>query len=160
MTISAIGQDSHAFDFTDKNKKLILAGIEFSGYPPLIGNSDADVVFHAVTNAISGITGINVIGIISDKMCKKGITNSKEYLKRAMEYLFDYEIVHLSISIEAKIPSISPKIVKMKQSLGDILQLSPMKIGITATTGEGLTDCGKGMGIQVLAIITAEKRKK
>ena len=51
-----IGQDSHKFDFKNKSKRLILGGITFEGYPGLLGNSDADVVLHAITNAVSGIT--------------------------------------------------------------------------------------------------------
>ena len=64
-----IGQDSHRFDFDNREKKLILAGVVFENHTPLLGNSDADVVFHAVTNAISGVTGVNILGKIADKMC-------------------------------------------------------------------------------------------
>ena len=52
----AIGQDSHRFDFDDKEKKLILGGVIFENSTPLSGNSDAAVVLHSITNAVSGIT--------------------------------------------------------------------------------------------------------
>ena len=52
----AIGQDSHRIDFENKDKKFILGGIEFEEEYSLNGNSDADVVLHAITNAVSGIT--------------------------------------------------------------------------------------------------------
>ena len=64
-----IGQDSHKFDFNDKSKKLILGGVVFENHPPLEGNSDADVVLHAITNAISGVTCVNILGKISDELC-------------------------------------------------------------------------------------------
>ena len=51
----AIGQDSHRFDFENKNKQLILGGIVFKEHVSLLGNSDADVVLHAITNAISAM---------------------------------------------------------------------------------------------------------
>jgi 2-C-methyl-D-erythritol 2,4-cyclodiphosphate synthase len=152
-----IGQDSHRFDFDDKKKKLILAGVVFEGHAPLSGNSDADVVLHAVTNAVSGVTGVNILGKIADKMClEDGIKDSSVYLKEALKYLGDLKIVHLSISIECSTPKISPKIDEMKKSLSGLLNLDIKNIGITATTGEGLTAFGQGLGIQTLCCITVE----
>ena len=116
----AIGEDSHRFDFEDKNKKLILGGVLFTNYPPLAGNSDADVVLHAITNAISGITGKNILGKIA----------------------------------ECKTPKISPRIEEMKEEIAKLLKISATDIGITATTGEELTEVGKGRGIHVFACIT------
>lgn len=150
----SIGQDSHKFDFNNKNKKLILGGIEFEG-PAISANSDGDVVFHAITNAISGITCINILGEISDNMCKSGITDSKKYLKKALEYLKD-KIVHISISIEAKEPKISPKLEEMRESISKVLEIEKNQVGITATTGEGLTEFGRGNGINVFVILTVE----
>ena len=151
----AIGQDSHKFDFNDKNKKLILGGIVFEGHSPLLGNSDADVVLHSITNAISGITCINILGKISDDMClKQGITDSKAYLKEALKYLDDSKRVHISLSIECLIPKITPKIEEMRLNLSKLLDIPENCIGITATTGEGLTEFGKGNGIQVFSCIT------
>lgn len=151
----AIGQDSHRFDFEDKNKKLILGGIVFEDGIPLSGNSDADVVLHAVTNAISGITCKNILGKVADDMCKSGITDSEEYLKEALKYL-NNKIVHLSISIECKTPKITPKIEEMRKNISRILDIPKNSIGITATSGEGLTEFGKGNGISVFSCITVE----
>ncbi|HPQ19759.1 MAG TPA: 2-C-methyl-D-erythritol 2,4-cyclodiphosphate synthase, partial [bacterium] len=64
---TGIGQDSHKFVSAKKEKPLILGGIIFEGEKGLEGNSDADVVLHSITNAISGITGKNILGEISDK---------------------------------------------------------------------------------------------
>ena len=149
-----IGQDSHRFDFENPEKKLILGGVEFEGEPPLAGNSDADAVLHAVTNAVSGVTGVNIIGKISDEMCSGGVTDSREYLRLALEYLGSYEIIHVSISIECQQPKISPKIDELKKSIASALGLSPNDVGITATSGEGLTSFGRGEGIQAISIVT------
>ena len=150
-----VGQDSHRFDFENKNKKLILGGVVFENEIPLLGNSDADVVLHAITNAISGITCVNIIGKKSDEMCKSGITDSEIYLREALKYLKS-KIVHVSISIECLEPKISPKIEEMRKNIGNILDILETEVGITATTGEGLTEYGKGNGISCFAIITVE----
>ena len=66
------------------------------------------------------------------------------------------KIVHLSISIECKTPRISPRLEDLRQSLSNILGISQDSIGITATSGEGLTEFGKGNGIQVFSCLTVE----
>ena len=58
----AIGQDSHRIDYTHTDKKLLLGGVEFEEDFSIVANSDGDVVLHAITNAISGITCKNIIG--------------------------------------------------------------------------------------------------
>ena len=156
---TGLGQDSHKFD-RGSDKNLILAGVEFDGSPPLKGNSDADVILHAVTNSITSITGRNIIGEVADRMClKQGITDSKEYLKLALQDLGDWQITHLALSIECLKPKISPKIEAMQNSLAKLLGINQSDIGITATSGEGLTEFGNGEGIQALAIITVVNKK-
>lgn len=150
-----IGQDSHRFDFEDREKKLLLGGVLFEGEPPLKGNSDADVILHSVTNAVSGVTCVNILGELSDRLClERGITDSSVYLREALKYMDEFRIVHLSISIECLRPRITPKIPEIRRSLSGILGIPESCIGITATTGEGLTQFGQGLGIQVFSIIT------
>jgi len=152
----AIGQDSHRIDYENKEKKLILGGVEFDEEFSLEANSDGDVILHAITNAISGITCKNILGKISDDMClKQGITDSREYVKEALKYL-DEKIVHISISIECKTPKISPKVEEMRKSIAKILDIEETSVGITATSGEGLTEFGKGNGINVFVCFTVE----
>lgn len=151
----AIGQDSHRIDYENKDKKLLLAGVEFDEQFSLSANSDGDVVLHAITNAISGITCKNILGKVADSMCKRGILDSEEYLKEALKYLNE-KIVHLSISIECKTPKITPKIEEMRKNIARILNIKENCIGITATTGENLTEFGKGNGISVFACITVD----
>ena len=138
------------------NKKLILAGVIFEEEVPLLANSDGDVILHAVTNAISGITTKNILGDRTKQLLKDGVTDSKVYLKEALKYL-DGKIIHLSISIECKKPKISPKISEMRKSLSNLLGIPENSIGITATSGEELTEFGKGNGINVFACITVSE---
>ena len=151
----AIGQDSHRIDFENKDTKFMLGGVEFEEEYSLLGNSDADVVLHSITNAVSGITCKNILGKVSDEMCQNGITDSEEYLKEALKYLKE-KIIHISISIECKMPKITPKIEEMRRNIARILNISEDSVGITATTGESLTEFGKGNGVSAFAVITVE----
>ncbi len=149
-----IGQDSHKIDYNNQNKKLILAGIEFEEKFSLLANSDGDVVLHAITNAVSGVTCKNILGKVADEMYnERGIKNSEEYLREALKYLSE-PISHISISIECKVPKISPKIEEMRKNIAKILNINENCVGITATSGEELTEFGKGNGINVFACIT------
>jgi len=150
---TGLGQDSHAFE--DNNKPLLLAGIDFDFNQGLRANSDGDVLLHALTNAISSITGVNILGTKADELCQQGVTDSSEYLKLALINLHNFDIQHVAISIECLMPKITPKINEMKANLAKLLNISTADIGITATTGEGLTSFGRGEGIQVLCIVSA-----
>ena len=153
---TGIGQDSHAFENTP-GKALILAGVESSNNNGLKGNSEADVVLHSLTNAISSVTGNNILGKIADELCQQGITDSREYLQCALNDLGDWQINHIAISLECLKPKISPKIEELKTNIAELCNIDIRDVGITATTGEGLTAFGKGQGIQALTIITTSK---
>lgn len=156
MVKTGLGQDSHRFVGTGVEKPLRLAGVTILGAPGLDGNSDADVVLHAVTNAISGVTGVNILGAVSDEMCLvKGVTDSRAYLERALAEMGSFMLTHISVSIEALRPKLSPHIVSMRRSLAQICALSETSVAITATTGEGLTAFGRGEGVQAFAVVTA-----
>jgi 2-C-methyl-D-erythritol 2,4-cyclodiphosphate synthase len=157
MNVSAIGQDSHRFEPEGSTKPLILAGITIGEHRGLQGNSDADVVLHALTNAVSGINGVNILGAVSDSLCEKGIKDSSVYLQKAVETLAaQYRIVHVSIAVEAQRPHLAAHIPAMKQSLARFFKIAVEHVGLTATSGEGLTAFGKGEGIQAFAMVTAE----
>lgn len=150
---AAIGQDSHRFE-ERSGKPLVLGGVVFPEEPcGLLANSDGDVVLHALTNAVSGITGRNVLGAPADALCRKGVTDSRAYLALALEDLKE-PVSHVSFSIEAAHPKIAPRIDAMKASVAALLGTDPSRVGITATTGEGLTDFGRGLGISVFCILT------
>ena len=160
MTIkvkTGLGQDSHAFDFSQKKKKITLAGIEIEESAPLKGNSDADVVLHSITNAFSSISGIPVLGKIADELCQNGIKDSKVYLLKSLELLKGWQVDHIAISIECQKPKLLQHFAKMRESLANIMKMSIEDIGITATSGEQLTAFGKGEGIQVFTLVTVSK---
>jgi 2-C-methyl-D-erythritol 2,4-cyclodiphosphate synthase len=158
ITKVGIGQDSHKFckEPYPKDRQLILGGVVFEGEPPLEGNSDADVILHALCNAISGITGKPILGAVADEMCRRGITDSKEYVRRALKDLKG-TIVHISFSIEAKRPKFAPKIDLIRDSIATLLEMDISNVALTATTGEGLTAFGRGEGIQVFCVLTVSE---
>lgn len=154
---TGIGLDSHRFVEGDSDRTLVLGGLPFDDAddaPALAGNSDADVILHAVTDAISGVTGKTVIGAVADAMCRDGITDSREYLKVALADLGDWRISHLSIALECLRPKIDPKVPALRESIAGLLGIDVDAVCITATTGEGLSDCGRGLGIHATAIAT------
>jgi 2-C-methyl-D-erythritol 2,4-cyclodiphosphate synthase len=131
-----------------------LGGLVFEDAPALDGNSDADVILHALTDAISGVTGKTVIGAVADQMCRDGITDSKEYLKVALADLGDWQISHVSIALECLRPKIDPKVPLLRESIAGLLGVTSDDVCLTATTGEGLTDCGRGLGIHASVVLT------
>jgi 2-C-methyl-D-erythritol 2,4-cyclodiphosphate synthase len=155
---AALGQDSHRFEGARSAKPLMLGGVALRGCPGLAGNSDADVVLHAVTNAVSGISGGNILGRVADRMClDRGITDSRAYLEKALATLGPYRLTHVSVCIEGKRPRLACHLPAMRKSLAKLCSLAVRDIGITATTGEGLTAFGRGLGIQAFAVVSAEK---
>jgi 2-C-methyl-D-erythritol 2,4-cyclodiphosphate synthase len=156
MYISAIGQDSHRFEPEGSNKHLIIGGSFIPECVGLAGNSDADVVLHAITNAISGLHGVPVLGKTADDLCiKGGIRDSRVYLAKALELLTDYKLVHVSITVEAKRPRLAEHLHAIRESIAGLLSIPFAHVALTATSGEGLTAFGRGEGIQVFAIVTA-----
>lgn len=156
MHLTGLGQDSHKFG---GDAPLIMGGVEFNNHQGFLANSDGDVVLHAITNAISSITTKNILGKIADDMCKSGITDSSEYLKIALKDLthLGFTINHIAISMECLIPKITPKILDMQTNIASVVGINIENIGITATTGEGLSDVGKGKGVFVSVIISVSK---
>lgn len=155
----AIGQDSHRFS-DGAEGVCILGGVVFEDTPPFLANSDGDVVLHAVTNAVSGITCRNILGAPADEMCRAGLRDSRAYLAVALDDLAEagFVPVHLSITIEAKRPKIAPKVEEMRRSIAGLMGIGEKSVGITATTGEGLTAFGRGEGVSVFCVLTVEEK--
>ncbi|CAI8307091.1 MAG: 2-C-methyl-D-erythritol 2,4-cyclodiphosphate synthase [Opitutia bacterium UBA7350] len=133
----------------------MLGGLVFDDAPALAGNSDADVVLHALTDAVSGVTGVTIIGPVADELCKRGITDSAEYLKLSLERLDKWRLTHVSIALECLRPKIEPKVEALRANISYLLSLPVEDICITSTTGEGLTGMGRGEGIHATVVVTA-----
>lgn len=155
---TGIGQDSHRFLPEDATKPCVIAGLIFEDTPGLNANSDGDVVLHAICNAISSVSGVPILGHIADDLClKEGITDSEVYLNEAVKTLRKQRITHVAVTIEGKRPKFKNRLIEMRKNIARIMNLDPSQVGITATTGEGLTDFGCGDGLQAIAIVTTEE---
>ena len=152
---TGLGLDSHRFVDGASDRPLVLGGLIFEEAPALAGNSDADVILHALTDAISGVTGRTVIGAVADAMCREGITDSRAYLKVALADLGAWQLSHVSIALECQRPKIDPKVPALRASIADLLSLPVDAVCITATSGEALSDVGRGLGIHASVIVTA-----
>jgi 2-C-methyl-D-erythritol 2,4-cyclodiphosphate synthase len=150
------GTDSHRFE--EKGKKpLILGSVRISDSGGLVANSDGDVILHALFNAISQACGGESLGYYADPLFEKGITDSREYLKIALQMAagIGYRIGNIGIMVEAYRPHVPAEDRKrMKEAIAALCGVSKDRVGITFTSGEGLTAFGKGEGILVQAVVT------
>lgn len=151
---SGIGQDSHRFLPQESTKPCVIAGIVFEDCAGFNANSDGDVVFHALCNAITSITGVVIMGGLADDLClKDGITDSEVYVREGLKYLGSQKIQHASFTIEGKRPVFKTRTQEMRENIARVLGIDISQVGLTATSGEGLTDFGCGDGIQCFCIL-------
>jgi 2-C-methyl-D-erythritol 2,4-cyclodiphosphate synthase len=152
---TGLGQDSHRFLPEGSSKPCILAGLIFEDVPGMASNSDGDVIFHAICNAITSVTGVQILGGIANDLCQKdGITDSQVYLEKALETLKRQKIEHIALAIEAKRPRLQSRIEEMRSKIAGLMKLDLQQVGITATASDGLTEFGLGEGIQCICIMT------
>ena len=134
----------------------MIGGVIFDGVPGLDADSDGDVVYHAICNAITSLSGVPILGGIARDLCRKdGITDSQVYLEHALKTLFPQKIVHLAITIEGKRPHFEDRIDAMRKKISMVLGIRLNQVGITATSGDGLTDFGCGDGLMCFCILTS-----
>jgi len=152
---TGLGQKSHRFLSPESTKPCVIGGVTFDGVPGFQSKSDGDVVFHALCNAITSVTGIPILSDIAVKLCTRdGITDSEVYLKEAYKTLKALKITHVAVSLEAKRPRFQEHLPEMKKRIAKVLSLTPNQIGITVISGDGLSDAGCGDGVMCTCIIT------
>ena len=155
MIRTGIGHDSHRFVTEESSKPCILGGLIFEDISGLLSDSDGDVVLHAICNAITSITGVAILGGLAIELCHKdGITDSQVYLERALETLGKIRVQHVALTIEGKRPRMQGKSLAMRQKIAEVMRLDVSQVGLTATSGDGLTDFGCGDGLQCFCILT------
>lgn len=147
-----IGYDVHRFA---DNRPLILGGVEIPYEFGLDGHSDADVLCHAIADAVLGALGEPDIGYFfppGDPACK-GISSLKilEKCRERCEQL-GYRLINIDSTIIAEAPKVLPYRDAMKEAIAGALGLSPARVGIKATTNERLGFIGRGEGIAAMAV--------
>lgn len=147
-----IGYDIHRLV---KGRALILGGVSIAFDKGLLGHSDADVLIHAICDAILGAAGLEDIGShFPDNDPKYKDISSLKLLSQTCRLLTDkgYRIVNLDATILAEAPGLAPHRPKMQTVLADTMNISAADINIKATTTEGLGVIGKGEGIGAMCI--------
>ena len=155
---TGIGQDSHRFLSDGSSKKCVVSGLVFEDAPGLDADSDGDVVFHAICNAITSLTHVPILGGIAIDLCHKdGVVDSEIYLQKALETLKDNQIIHVALTIEGKRPKFQKRSIEMREKIASTMNLELDQVGITFTTGDELTAFGRGEGLMCFCILTIVK---
>jgi len=151
------GFDVHRFE---KDRKLILGGVEIPHEWGLVGHSDADVVLHAISDAILGAVGEKDIGThFPDTDPEFKDISSTTILWKTDQILKskDYEIVNIDTVIICQQPKLAPFIDLMKINISNALGILADQIGVKATTTEHLGFTGREEGIAATAIVLIKK---
>ena len=155
---SGIGYDSHRFA---DGRALILGGVTIPDAPRgLGGHSDADVLTHAVIDALLGAAGLGDIGQhYPDTDDRYRDAHSLDLLGEVCAFLEDHgwTIRHLDASVICDSPRLSPHRDEMRRRLAATVGLQPLEVNVKFTTNEGLGFIGRGEGIAALAIATVER---
>lgn len=152
-----IGIDFHRFD---PGRKLMLGGVEIPGEPGLAGHSDADVILHAICDALLGAAALGDIGKHFPP-CDPQYRNisSLLLLSRVRELLGQkgYVPVQVDVAVVAEKPRLLPHIPAMCARIAETLDLPVENVSIKATTPEGMGALGRGEGIGVWAVALIRK---
>jgi 2-C-methyl-D-erythritol 2,4-cyclodiphosphate synthase len=150
------GTDSHGFE-NSLRKPLILGGVKISDNGGLRANSDGDVILHALFNAISQACGGRSLGFYADQLLEEGVTDSARYLAVALGLVKERNcrVHNIGIMVEAKRPRIPLEdIDRMRRAIAGLVGIHERDVGITLTSGEGLSSFGRGKGILVQAVVS------
>ncbi len=155
MYLIGLGQDSHRLKKSHKGQTLALAGLSFDCGLTFVANSDGDVILHSLCNALSTALGGGSFSQLADPLCAQGIVNSKIYLEKFLKKMTEssYQIQNLSLSLEGSKPKLEKYNQALKNSLANLCQIDPSRVGLAFTSGEGLNAYGLGEGIACTTIV-------
>lgn len=152
------GYDVHRFA---AGRKLWLGGIEIAHPVGLVGHSDADVLIHALCDAILGAANLRDIGFhFPDNAAEYKDADSKILLKNVMQLARDkgYEFGNADCTVVAENPKLNPHIPAMQQKLSEIMQVDADAVSIKATTNEKMGFVGREEGLAAYATVLIYKR--
>ena len=154
---AGIGFDTHRLE---AGRRLILGGVEIEGAQTgLAGHSDADVLTHAVIDALLGAAGLGDVGQhFPDTDERWRDADSIELLRAVREQLGDagYRPVNIDATLACEEPKLAPFRDEMRTRLADAVGLEPSAVNVKFTTGERMGFVGRGEGIAALAIATVQ----
>lgn len=139
-----------------EGRKLILGGIEISHTLGLLGHSDADVLSHAITDAILGAAAMGDIGMhFPDTDDRWKGADSIELMKTAYAKVLDkgFEVENIDVTVMAERPKLRPYIDDIRANIAEALGIDLDRVSIKATTEEGLGFTGREEGIAAMAVV-------
>jgi 2-C-methyl-D-erythritol 2,4-cyclodiphosphate synthase len=157
MTRFGFGYDIHRFA---PDRKLILGGVQIPSDLGLLGHSDADVLLHAICDALLGAAALGDIGQhFPDTDPQFKGTSSLSFLAATRELLAagGYRIVNVDSTLVLQSPKIAPHVPAMRQEIATALKLGVDQVSVKATTNEGLGSLGAGEGCAAYAVAAIEK---
>ncbi len=151
-----IGHDTHRLA---AGRPLILGGVRIEHARGLVGHSDADVVLHALTDALLGAAGLGDIGdAYPDTDPRYRDCDSTVFVRETLGRLrqLGYGIVNVDIIVFAQEPKLGPIKGRIRDRLAELLELAADRVNVKAKTGEGVGAIGRAeaIGCQVVALIT------
>lgn len=159
MTGLRIGHGYDVHRLTE-GRRLILGGVEVPYEKGLLGHSDADVLTHAIMDALLGAAALGDIGkLFPDTDAAYAGISSILLLERVAERLREagYAVVNLDATVLAQAPKLAPYRERMRENLAHVLALDASRVSVKATTEEGLGFTGEGLGIAAHAVALLEK---
>jgi 2-C-methyl-D-erythritol 2,4-cyclodiphosphate synthase len=155
---AGIGYDSHRLV---PGSRLVLGGVEIEDAElGLAGHSDADVLAHAVIDALLGAAGLGDIGQHFPDTDDRWLdVDSSELLSHVCSFLEDHgwTIRHLDATVVCERPRLGPYRDRMRTSLARTAGVRPLEVNVKFTTGEGMGFVGRGEGVAALAVATVER---
>ena len=151
------GYDVHRLT---ENRKLIIGGVEIPWKLGLLGHSDADVLTHAVMDALSGAARLGDIGkLFPDTDPAYAGISSMKLLAHVGNLLKErgYAVVNIDATLLAQAPKVGPYRPQMEANIAEVLGIDPQQVNVKATTEEGLGFTGDGSGMAAHAVVLLEK---
>ena len=153
---TGIGYDSHRLE---EGRPLILGGVTLDSPRGLAGHSDADVLTHAVIDALLGAAGLGDIGeLFPDTDERFAGADSLGLLRETVALLGAREVLHVDTTLVMERPKLQPHKQAIRQTLADVLGVAPDRVSVKATTGEGIGFVGREEGVAALAVATLSAR--
>jgi 2-C-methyl-D-erythritol 2,4-cyclodiphosphate synthase len=153
-TLSGIGYDSHRLA---PDRRMILGGVEIPCELGLDGYSDADVLTHAVIDALLGAAGLGDIGEhFPDSDERFRDADSIELLRTVLTRVVaqGLELVNVDATVVMERPRLGPHREAIRERLASVLGLASRRVNVKATTGEGIGFVGRGEGVAALAVVS------
>ena len=136
-------------------RKLIIGGVDIPYEKGLLGHSDADVLLHAISDALLGAAALGDIGhLFPDSDPRFKGADSLELLRRVGVHLASagYKVVNIDSTVIAQAPKLAPHISAMRRNIASALRITPNAVSVKATTEEGLGFSGEKLGIAAHAV--------